>query len=128
MRRLFTRCLGLIPSMIVAIVVGKDGVNTLLVASQVVLSIVLPFIVFPLIWLTSSKSIMSVKKPRFSPPPSNDHSPASPAIAQDSEATTDEMIDFSNHKFVAIMGYLIWVIIILANGYAIVTLILGKDG
>ena len=49
--------------MAVAIAVGRPGINTLLVASQVALSIVLPFVAFPLIWLTSSKSIMRVKKP-----------------------------------------------------------------
>lgn len=125
--------------MVVAIVVGRDGVNTLLVASQVVLSIVLPFVVFPLIWLTSSKSIMSVKKPR-SPRPTpaeplpvlpstssdDEDKDASPAITQDSEAAADEIIDFSNGKFITALGYIIWVIIIVANGYAIVTLILGK--
>ena len=32
-------------------------------ASQVALAIVLPFVAAPLIWLTSSKSVMSVRKP-----------------------------------------------------------------
>lgn len=63
LRRMLTRLLGLIPSMIVAVAVGRDGLNTLLVASQVVLSIVLPFVAFPLIYLTSSKSVMRVHKP-----------------------------------------------------------------
>src|SRR5260221_5210122 len=52
--------------MIVAIVVGRSGVDRLLVGSQVVLSVVLPFILFPLIWCTSSTSIMSVKKGNYS--------------------------------------------------------------
>ncbi|KAI0702436.1 natural resistance-associated macrophage protein [Cytidiella melzeri] len=64
LRRLVTRMIGLVPSMVVAIAVGRSGINTLLVASQVALSVVLPFVAFPLIWLTSSKSIMSVKVPR----------------------------------------------------------------
>lgn len=54
----------MIPSMIVAMAFGRPGLNTLLVASQVVLSIVLPFVAFPLIYLTSSKAIMSVNVPR----------------------------------------------------------------
>ena len=66
LRRLITRMIGLVPSMVVAIAVGRPGINTLLVASQVALSVVLPFVAFPLIWLTSSKSIMSVKVPRKS--------------------------------------------------------------
>lgn len=63
LRRIITRMIGLVPSMVVAIGVGKSGIDVLLVASQVALSIVLPFVAFPLIWLTSSKSIMRVRKP-----------------------------------------------------------------
>ncbi|OCH96686.1 natural resistance-associated macrophage protein [Obba rivulosa] len=68
LRRIITRLIGLVPSMVVAIAVGRAGINTLLVASQVVLSIVLPFVAFPLIWLTSSKSVMSVRKPPVAAP------------------------------------------------------------
>ncbi|KAG2022460.1 hypothetical protein CC2G_000207 [Coprinopsis cinerea AmutBmut pab1-1] len=63
-RRLITRLLAIIPSMTVALVVGRPGIDALLVASQVVLSVVLPFITFPLLWCTSSKTIMSVRKPK----------------------------------------------------------------
>ncbi|KAK7694341.1 hypothetical protein QCA50_001524 [Cerrena zonata] len=63
LRRIITRLIGLVPSMVVAIGVGREGIDILLVASQVALSIVLPFVAFPLIWLTSSKSIMRVRKP-----------------------------------------------------------------
>ena len=63
MRRLFTRCLGLVPALVVAAALGRPGIDALLVASQVVLSIVLPFVVFPLVWLTSSRAVMAVKKP-----------------------------------------------------------------
>ena len=49
--------------MVVAIAVGRQGINTLLIASQVALSIVLPFVALPLIWFTTSKSVMSVRKP-----------------------------------------------------------------
>ena len=63
MRRLLTRLLGLIPSMIVAVSVGRTGISAMLVASQVVLSLVLPFIVFPLVWLTSSRTVMRVYSP-----------------------------------------------------------------
>lgn len=62
MRRLLTRLLAIIPSMTVAIVLGRPGINALLVASQVVLSIILPFVIFPLLYFTGSKSIMSVRK------------------------------------------------------------------
>jgi metal iron transporter len=39
--------ISMIPSIAVAVSVGREGLNTLLVASQVALSIILPFVVFP---------------------------------------------------------------------------------
>jgi metal iron transporter len=61
LRRLITRCISLVPSVIVAASVGRGGITTLLVASQVILSVVLPFIAFPLIYLTSSEKVMRVR-------------------------------------------------------------------
>jgi metal iron transporter len=63
-RRLLTRLISLIPSMIVAISSGGSGINALLIGSQVALSVVLPFVAFPLIYLTSSKMVMAVKTPK----------------------------------------------------------------
>ncbi|KAH9929792.1 natural resistance-associated macrophage protein-domain-containing protein [Fomitopsis serialis] len=60
-RRLLTRSLGLIPAVIITAALGRAGVSALLVVSQVVLAIVLPFIMVPLILLTSSKKIMTAK-------------------------------------------------------------------
>lgn len=47
--------------MAIAIALGRAGIDTLLVVSQVILSIVLPFIALPLVYLTSSKKFMTVK-------------------------------------------------------------------
>jgi manganese transport protein len=57
-RRVITRCIAVIPAMVVAVVGGRDGVNELLVLSQVVLSFQLPFAVWPLIWFTSRGDVM----------------------------------------------------------------------
>ncbi|EKM60826.1 uncharacterized protein PHACADRAFT_133651 [Phanerochaete carnosa HHB-10118-sp] len=95
LRRLITRLIGLVPSMVVAIAVGRPGINMLLVASQVALSIVLPFVAFPLIWLTSSKSVMRVKKPRRRGEAGLPHSDVSSAVAtapRDVELTLDERL------------------------------------
>ncbi|KAJ3882367.1 natural resistance-associated macrophage protein [Lentinula edodes] len=67
LRRLLTRSISLIPSVVVAVAVGRNGIDNLLVISQVVLSVALPFVAFPLIYLTSSKVVMRVQKPP-SPP------------------------------------------------------------
>lgn len=121
MRRLLTRLLSLIPSIIVAVSVGRTGINAMLVASQVVLSFVLPFIVFPLVWLTSSRTVMRV----YSPPPTRPAQTADDASEEKSVAE-GEYLDFSNGWIVASVGYAIWTALVLANGYVLVTLMLGK--
>jgi manganese transport protein len=52
-RRLITRSIAIIPATIVLIVVGDKGATQLLVWSQVILSIQLPFAMVPLIRITS---------------------------------------------------------------------------
>ncbi|KAF9015016.1 natural resistance-associated macrophage protein-domain-containing protein [Cyathus striatus] len=74
LRRLLTRSISLVPSVIVAVAVGKDGISSLLVASQVLLSIVLPFVLFPLVYLTSSEKVMRIRKPTASSKASLDDS------------------------------------------------------
>ncbi|KAE9410709.1 Nramp-domain-containing protein [Gymnopus androsaceus JB14] len=67
LRRLLTRAISLVPAVVVAVSVGRNGIDNLLIISQVVLSVMLPFIVFPLIYLTSSKVVMRVRKPQETP-------------------------------------------------------------
>jgi manganese transport protein len=57
-RRLSTRALAIVPAVGIAIVAGSHGLAQLLIASQVVLSMQLPFAVFPLVVLTSSRKRM----------------------------------------------------------------------
>ncbi|EGG24628.1 natural resistance-associated macrophage protein [Cavenderia fasciculata] len=59
LRRLSTRLLAIIPAAIIIIVSGDQATYQLLIFSQVILSIALPFAVIPLIQFTSSESIMS---------------------------------------------------------------------
>jgi len=57
-RRLLTRCLALIPAMVTVIVLGDLGINKLLVFSQVLLSLQLPFAAIPLVWLCGQPELM----------------------------------------------------------------------
>ncbi|CAK5280690.1 unnamed protein product [Mycena citricolor] len=104
-RRLLTRLIAVVPATVVAVVVGRPGVDTLLVASQVILAIVLPFITFPLIFLTSSKSTMLVRREHSDP--------------------TQTAVDYSNNLPVTLLGWTIWLIIVAANVYVIVTLFIA---
>jgi Mn2+/Fe2+ NRAMP family transporter len=62
-RRLVTRLIGVIPAATIAAALGNQGLNTMLVASQVLLSIVLPTVIFPLVYLCSKEEIMTVHGP-----------------------------------------------------------------
>ncbi|SJL11396.1 uncharacterized protein ARMOST_14799 [Armillaria ostoyae] len=97
-RRLITRLLSLVPALTVAIAIGRSGIDTLLVASQVVLLILLPFIAFPLLWLTSNRRVMSVK---------NDDGGS---------------VNFSNSIPIALLGAAIWLLVVAANIYVLVSL------
>ena len=58
MRRLATRSLALIPASIGIIVYGESGTGALLIMSQVVLSMQLPFAIVPLVMFTADKAKM----------------------------------------------------------------------
>jgi manganese transport protein len=58
MRRLITRLIALVPAVTVAALYGASGTAKLLVLSQVILSLQLPFAVIPLVHFTSSSKLM----------------------------------------------------------------------
>jgi manganese transport protein len=58
LRRLVTRALAIVPAVIVVASTGDRGATQLLVLSQVVLSLQLPFAVIPLVLLTGSRRVM----------------------------------------------------------------------
>lgn len=57
-RRLVTRLIAVVPAVIVILLMGSEGTYKLLIFSQVVLSLQLPFAIVPLIKFTSSEKIM----------------------------------------------------------------------
>jgi manganese transport protein len=58
LRRLITRLIAIIPAVIVIVIYGEQGTGPLLILSQVILSLQLPFAVFPLVMFTSEKAKM----------------------------------------------------------------------
>jgi manganese transport protein len=58
LRRLITRGLAIVPAVAGVIIAGDSGATQLLVLSQVVLSLQLPFAVLPLVAFTASKRLM----------------------------------------------------------------------
>ena len=59
-RRLLTRGLAIVPVVVVAWLYGESGTARLLVLSQVVLSMQLPFAVVPLVWFVADRRRMGV--------------------------------------------------------------------
>ena len=121
--------------MTVALVIGRQGIDNLPVGSQVVLSIVLPFITLPLLYCTSSKSVMSARKSKPARANISEVSsvPDVSAMAKvessnDIEnADGDEVVDYSNNTLTVAVGSCIWLVILAANIYVIVELCRGKS-
>jgi manganese transport protein len=59
-RALLTRCLAIVPAVAVTIAFGDAGVGRLLVLSQVILGLQLPFAVVPLLWFTTRPKHLGV--------------------------------------------------------------------
>ncbi|KAJ8073660.1 Manganese transporter smf1 [Marasmius tenuissimus] len=103
-----------IPSMVVTIAVGRRGIDTLLVLSQVVLSIVLPFITLPLIYVTGSRGLMWVRASE------HQRGPTEFALSADVEGGL-ETRDFSNGWVTTVMACAIWLLVSIVNVYVLTT-------
>lgn len=60
-RRLVTRLVAIVPAVVVAVSFGDAGLNNLLILSQVILSVALPFALWPLLYFTSHPKFMSIQ-------------------------------------------------------------------
>ena len=66
LRRLITRAIAIVPAAVVTIAYGQAGTAKLLILSQVVLGLQLPFAVLPLVLLTASGPKMGpLRSPRW---------------------------------------------------------------
>lgn len=58
LRRLITRAIAIVPAVVVTLLYGESGLGRLLILSQVILSLQLPFAVVPLVLFTASRRKM----------------------------------------------------------------------
>ena len=65
LRRLITRLIAIVPAVVVIAIKGEEGSGPLLVLSQVILSLQLPFAIFPLVQFTSSEKMMGPFASKF---------------------------------------------------------------
>jgi metal iron transporter len=102
-RRLITRSISIVPSIIIAGAIGREGLNAALTASQVCLSVILPFVSAPLIWFTCRSHIMTVR--------------------------TDDnggRVNMCNGWIVTVLAVTIWLVLVVMNIALLVLVGLGK--
>lgn len=107
LRRLITRSISIIPATAIAAAVGREGLSEALTASQVALSLVLPFVTLPLIYFTSRDKYMTVMpgRARLREPDSEDPNTPIP----------EDGIKMANSWTTIIIAASIWVIITVMN-------------
>ena len=90
----------------------------MLVASQVLLSIVLPTVIFPLVYICSRDELMSVKSPAPALAPAG-------FASQESQGDGERVKNFRNPVWLTWLGYALFVVLLGANVYTIVELGMG---
>lgn len=119
LRRIITRVLAIIPVLLVISALGREGVSTIMNASQVVLSFILPVVSAPLIWFTSSKRFMTVYD--YGQP--SEETPLQgyrPDISSGSRKVT-----FENGVWMRLAAVATWVIITFLNVYLVYLFSIG---
>lgn len=149
-RRLVTRAIAIVPCLIVTAAVGKQGLSATLNASQVALSILLPFLVAPLIYFTCKNSVMTIQAVEDEVSSHSDNNDSTTGIVIDNtghpeivesvaQSFTDEKksttqvnyragpalsktVSFKNNWSTTIVGVLVWIFIAVLNIYLLVCL------
>ena len=109
LRRLLTRGISIVPSIIIAGSIGKSGLNQALTATQVVLSVILPFVTAPLLWFPCRSHIMTVR-----------------ANEDGGQGSHGENVNMRNGWIVTILSVLIWLVLVVMNVALLVLVGLGK--
>lgn len=127
LRRLVTRVVAIAPCIVLVFVAGRSGLSTALNASQVILSLLLPFVSAPLLWFTSSKKIMSVRVDNYCY--SDEVDSMELQDLQDGRETGEEVKykDMSNSKLTNVCAIVIWCFISGLNFFLIWSFAMGKE-
>ncbi|KKY16452.1 putative transporter protein smf2 [Diplodia seriata] len=114
-RRFFTRSISIVPSIIVAGAVGRAGLSDALEASQVALSVILPFVSAPLVYFTCRNKFMTVSAVDRGARPSNNAVAQAEHGERQSSTGSVEEIQMRNNWLTATIAVLIWLIIVVMN-------------
>lgn len=131
LRRLLTRVISIIPAMIIAAAEGQKGLATALNGCNVVLSIALIFLTFPLIWFTSRNKYMMVRIDDSQDPVGM----VDGIMTYNTERAlwneghhSDGTVSMANNWATTIMAWVIWLIIAAMNVALLTFLGLGIGG
>lgn len=128
-RRLITRSISITPSIIIAGAVGRSGLTAALNGSQVVLSVVLPFVTAPLIYFTCSNKYMKVNTGRGRL--STNFDERSRGLVDPVDPVHEAMdqtggVKMANPWYIAAFAVLLWLTITVLNVANLVLLGLGE--
>lgn len=102
-RRLLTRAISIVPSIIIAASVGRDGLTAALNGTQITLSVILPFVSAPLIYFTSRNKYMTVQT-----------------------SSGEGEVKMRNHWFTIVAAVVVWLIVVAMNIGLLILIIVGK--
>jgi metal iron transporter len=103
LRRLLTRAISIVPSIIIAASVGRDGLTAALNGTQITLSVILPFVSAPLIYFTSRNKYMTVQT-----------------------SSGEGVVKMRNHWFTITAAVIVWLIIAAMNIGLLILIVVGK--
>lgn len=125
-RRLVTRSFAIIPAVVVIIVLGDRALNNLLILSQIILSLQLPFAVWPLVYFTSKKEIMKVSFHKTRELSEGETESTIPMLATAEPAEID-VVDYSNSKLMMASAIFVSFLLTAFNIILIVEVGLGNS-
>ncbi|KAJ3371997.1 hypothetical protein HDU91_004459 [Kappamyces sp. JEL0680] len=135
LRRLLTRVLAIGPALVSILVFGESSLQNLLILSQIVLSLQLPFAVWPLIYFTSKREIMTITfRGDVSSPyraesgivcAGNLDPSALPMLDPQTRASTD-VVDFSNSRLVLCTSVVVATLLTVFNIILLVEVVKGN--
>lgn len=128
LRRLVTRSISITPSIIIAGAVGRTGLSAALNASQVALSVVLPFVSAPLIYFTCRNKYMTVRVPTTEADDEDGNESMGMDGVLEARTREDTGVKMRNHWVTTALAVLIWLIMTVMNIANLVLLGLGKGG
>lgn len=124
-RSLITRSFAILPAMIIAIIKGDIGLSQLLIMSQVILSIYLPFAIIPLTYFTSIKKVMRIDITEEAI--NEEEVEGGEKGGKEEDFNEKYFYDFSNSIYLIIISCIICIILLILNIYLIYYIIIDYE-